>query len=171
MVNFKVALVGMPGCGKTTLGKMLSEKIDLELIDLDEFIVEEENKSIDELFKIGEDVFRKAESNSLEKVALRETPVILSTGGGIVKIQSNINILKENFLVIFIDREIDDIFGDIDTNSRPLLKNNKNALINLYNERYSLYKKASSIQIKNKGSIEKVLDEIVKEILNYKLEE
>lgn len=163
----KIALIGMPGCGKSTIGKALKDKIGYNLIDLDELIVKLEGKCIDDIFAGGEDVFRKAESRALKESAKESGKTLVSTGGGIVKIPENINILREEFIVIFIDRSIDDIFEDIDTDSRPLLKNNKGALIDLYNERYDLYKKASHIYINNKGNIFDVIDNIVKEIENY----
>lgn len=164
----KIALIGMPGCGKSTLGEILKDKLGITLIDLDKYIVELENKSIEELFSFGEDIFRKAESDALKKALEIEEDLIISTGGGIVKISENVKNLKKNAIVVFIDREIDDIFNDIDTDSRPLLKNNKKALVDLYDERYNLYKNTCHIHIKNKGNIDNIAEEIVSKILDYK---
>ncbi len=167
-MNVKIALIGMPGCGKTTIGKMLSEKTKVNLIDLDEYI-EEKGESIDSLFEKGEDVFRKCETNCLRETANINQALILSTGGGIVKIKQNVDILKENFIVVFIDRPLDNIYNDIDINTRPLLKNNKEALINLYNERYSLYKDACHIKIDNVFDIEKVVETIIDKVNKYSI--
>lgn len=167
-IEHRIALIGMPGCGKTTIGKILKEKTNIDLIDLDEYIVEMEGKSIDDIFIGGEDEFRKCETKALIETALLNGPFIVSTGGGIVKKSENINILREKFLVVFIDRPADNIYQDIDTDSRPLLKNNKNALIDLYNERYGLYKSACHISINNDNNIEKVVDNIINEIMSYK---
>lgn len=168
MDKIKIALIGMPGCGKSTLGEILKGKMNIKLIDLDDYIVEAEKKSIDELFSIGENIFREAESKALEKVLEKEEDIIISTGGGIIKIDKNVKNLKNKSIVVFIDREIEDIFSDIDAESRPLLKNNKKALIDLYDERYNLYKKTCHIHIKNKGNIDNIAEEIISKIVDYK---
>ena len=162
----KIALIGMPGCGKSTIGKMLSEKTKIDLIDLDEYI-EGKGQSIESLFEKGENTFRNCETDCLKETANIEKSLILSTGGGIVKIKQNVDILKENFIVVFIDRPLDNIYSDIDVNTRPLLKNNKEALINLYNERYNLYKDACHIKIDNVFNIEKVVEIIINKIDKY----
>lgn len=164
----KIALIGMPGCGKSTIGKMLQEEMDLNLIDLDEYIVKLEEKTIDDLFSIGEDIFRTAETNALIRTSNLEGSFIVSTGGGIVKKEENIKILKDNFIVVFIDRSLESIYEDIDASTRPLLKNNKDALLNLYKERYDLYKAACHIQINNKFDINEVVKNIISEIKVYK---
>ena len=66
--------------------------------------------------------------------------IIISTGGGVVKRKENIDFFKEKGIIIFIDRSVEDIINDIDTNSRPLLKDGISKLYNLYSERYNLYK-------------------------------
>ncbi|MEG0641721.1 MAG: shikimate kinase, partial [Clostridium sp.] len=98
--NKRIALIGMPGCGKSTVGEILAIKLNKKLIDLDDYIIKREEKSIDELFEIGEYFFREAETRALKKVATEEN-VILSTGGGIIKEKENSNILGKNFIVVF----------------------------------------------------------------------
>lgn len=78
---------------------------------------------------------------------------VISTGGGVIKKDINMEILKETGIIIFIDRPIQKILEDININSRPLLKNGKDRLYNLYNERINLYKKFSDIEILNDKSL------------------
>lgn len=157
--NKNIVLIGMPGCGKTTVGKLLAESLSLPLIDLDEFIVERTGKTIPELFKISEAFFRSAESEAV-KAAATSSPSIISTGGGIVKNQDNINELKKTGTIFFIDRPVEKIYQDVDTSTRPLLKDGPEALYKLYDERYELYKNACDYRITNDTSIEQVISEI-----------
>ena len=93
-----IALIGLMGCGKTTIGKLLQEELtDFDFVDTDDLIVEYENRSINDIFsKDGEDYFREIESKILNKVLINSNQVI-STGGGIVINDENIAVLKKIF--------------------------------------------------------------------------
>ncbi|MPQ44586.1 shikimate kinase, partial [Clostridium tarantellae] len=132
-----ILLIGMPGCGKTTLGKELAKKINYKFIDMDEFIVENSGKSIKELFEKGEENFRKIESKCCEILSTFDY-VVISSGGGVIKKEKNIRYFSK-FNIVFINRPIYLIMKDLDINSRPLLQEGKEKLINLYKERIHLY--------------------------------
>ena len=154
-----IILVGMPGCGKTTIGKLLAEKLDYEFCDLDEYIVKKENMSIDEMFENGEDYFRDIESRGvLDASKFKKT--VVSTGGGVIKRKENMELLQESGLIIFIDRPIENIISDVDTDSRPLLKEGKERLYDLLEERYKIYQKCCDMEIINDGDIEKLIEKI-----------
>ncbi|WP_142414955.1 shikimate kinase [Hathewaya massiliensis] len=155
-----IVLIGMPGCGKSTLGFFLSKKLGLDFIDLDVYIETKENKKIPEIFQKGEDYFRDLEAKSVEEVS-EYNSIIISTGGGVIKREENIKNLKHNGKLIFIDRPLEKILEDIDTENRPLLKYKKDNLYNLYKERYDLYKKYADYRILNEGSLEEALNEIL----------
>ncbi|MEG2892883.1 MAG: shikimate kinase [Clostridium sp.] len=161
-MNRKIALIGMPGCGKTTIGDELSKRIGLKLIDLDKFIEEFEGKTIKDMFNISEEVFREAESRAL--MSIEEENIILSTGGGIIKSPLNRKFLKDNYLTIFLDRPLEKILGDVDETTRPLLKDNKNRLISLYEERYDLYKETCKIHLINDSDIDSIISKILLEL-------
>ena len=79
-----IVLIGMPGCGKTTLGKLLAAKLKREFYDADDVLEEREPYSIKEFFAQGEEVFREAEQRTAEFLAWKENCVI-AAGGGVVK--------------------------------------------------------------------------------------
>jgi shikimate kinase len=153
-------LIGMPGCGKTTIGKILSKKSGLKLVDLDKYIEKSSGKKISQIFMEGEDVFRSLERKAVYKFS-REKGIIISTGGGIIKNYSNIKALRENGIIIFIDRPIENIAANVNLSKRPLIKDGVDRLYVLYNERYELYKKYSDIQIINDGSLEEAVIKII----------
>ena len=130
----KIVLIGMPGCGKTTIGKILSTQLNLKFYDMDEYIQETSGKTIAELFEKGEDNFRDLETQACRDL-IKKNNVIISTGGGVVKRKENVDILKENSTIIFLDRPVEKIIGDVDVSKRPLLKDGKEKVLVLYKER------------------------------------
>jgi len=158
-----IVLIGMPGSGKSTIGKMIAEKLNMKFIDADEFLEQNENKSIKELFAVSEECFRDAETRCSETLSKLSSHVI-ATGGGIVKRQQNMDFFKESSVIIFINRPIEQIVQDIDTDSRPLLTGEKERIYKLYNERIHLYKKYCQIEISNSGEISETLNEILKQL-------
>lgn len=161
-----IVLIGMPGCGKTTVGKVLSKKLKYKFCDMDSYIQQMTKKTIKELFEQGEENFRDWETKACEElVKLNNT--IIASGGGVVKREKNIEILKKNCTILFIDRPVERILSDVDINSRPLLKDGKEKLYSLYEERYELYKNAADIIILNKGYLRDTID-IIMDILNKK---
>jgi shikimate kinase len=155
----KVVLIGMPGCGKSTIGKLICDEIDLKFLDMDKYIEDMTSKTIPELFQKGEDYFRDFETLACKELS-KKSNILISSGGGVVKRKENIEILQKKSLIIFIDRPLEDLLRDIDTSGRPLLKEGKEKLVKLYDERYELYKSSADVIIKN----DKELIEIVKEV-------
>lgn len=162
----KVVLIGMPGCGKTTIGKILAEELKYNFCDMDEYIEDISGESIKELFKKGEEVFRDFESLGCEKLSKKKNMVI-SAGGGVIKRQKNIDLFRNESIIIFIDRPIENIIIDIDTSSRPLLAEGKEKLYNLFEERYDLYKKYCNIRVVNDGYLKDVILQIKREVIKF----
>ena len=158
--DLNIVLVGMSGCGKTTIGELLAKELNKSFIDVDQYVEKQQGKTIPEIFKNGEAFFREIESNAVVEVSQKKGNVI-STGGGVIKIEANMVELSKNSIIIFIDRPIDKILADIDDTSRPLIKNNKSYLYDLHKERYPLYKKFSDYTVVNDSSEEEVLNRIV----------
>ena len=158
-----IVLIGMPGSGKSTIGKRLAERLGMEFCDIDEYIEKKEGTTISDIFNYGEEYFREIEKKAVMEVSNMDSRVI-ATGGGVVLNYCNIRALKENGMIIFINRSLDDIISDVDISGRPLLKKGKEQLSSLYENRIELYKKYCDIQIKNDKGIDQVVDEIIEAI-------
>lgn len=147
-------LVGMPGCGKTTIGTKLAEALGRPLVDTDEEIVKKIGCTIPEYFAShGEEEFRKREHEVLREVAGRSGQVI-ATGGGIVTRPENTDPLRENSVVIFMRRDIE----KLPTKGRPLSQ--RNNLYDMYNKRKPLYEAVAEITVDND-----IIDKTVSDIL------
>ncbi len=159
-----IILIGMPGCGKTTIGKKLAQQIGLSFFDCDFEIVKTQGKPISQIFEeYGEPYFRKLETDII-KTHLPQENCVVSTGGGIVEKEDNVGILRSNGIVIFINRPVEKISKDIDTANRPLLKNGKDKLSKLFERRIKLYQNACHIEIENTTTLDDAVMKIIDEV-------
>ncbi len=148
MKNSIIYLVGLAGCGKTALAKLLASHLSYSFFDMDVLIEEKEHKIINDIFaQNGEQYFRDVETSVLKDVSVKKNAVV-STGGGVVVKERNIDIMNSSGTVIFIDRAPGIIAEHIDGSLRPLIKNNPNSLFELHEKRYELYKKSADIIFK-----------------------
>lgn len=155
-----IVLIGMPGSGKTTIGKEIAKKLNMNFFDMDEMIENKECKSISEIFKNGEDYFRNLETDCVKNLS-EKSSIVISTGGGIVKRKENMEYFKKNSIIIFINRHPDNIVMDVDIQKRPLLQNGIENVYKLYNERFDLYKKYCDLEILNDDTIECAVNKII----------
>ena len=122
----KLFLIGFMGSGKTHWGQLLAAKMDLPFFDLDAVIEQKEKATIAEIFaEKGEESFRYAEKEALEKLVGANKNFIISCGGGTPCFFNNIGFMKQKGLVIWLNTQIDTLVGRLlkQKNSRPLLKN------------------------------------------------
>lgn len=159
----KIVIIGMPGSGKTTLGKILAKELNIKFYDMDDYIVEKTGRTTIQLFENGEEYFRDIESETCKELAQYDN-ILISTGGGVIKRKENIDVLGKEGLIIFIDRPVENILGDVDVSFRPLLKDGKEKLLKLYEERYALYNEYADEIVLNNSDIKVVIDNI-KEII------
>ncbi len=160
----RIAFIGMPGCGKTTIGRIIAEKLGFRFVDCDEYLETSEGMTISKMFKdFGEDYFRQKETAVLGEVTKWDN-VIISTGGGVVERQENLKLLSNCDAVVFINRSIENILKDIDTEKRPLLKQKKDNLYRLYQNRIEHYKTACSVEVENNSSVDAVVSKILSEV-------
>ncbi|NLL68171.1 MAG: shikimate kinase [Clostridiaceae bacterium] len=134
-----IVLIGLMGVGKTTIGKGLSALLNMPFTDSDENIEKNYGK-ISDLFAISEEHFRDLESKIIKSMATLDG-VIMSTGGGVVLRTSNMDELKNKGVIFYLTRPVDEILKTVETDIRPLLKNNPDALYELAEKREPLYKK------------------------------
>ena len=143
-----IVLIGMPGCGKTTVGTLLAEKTGRTFIDTDQVIREISGKTPGQIInEAGEDVFRAIEAQAIAQAG-KNTGCIISTGGGAILRPENVAALRQNGTLYFIDRPVDQL---VPTNDRPL-SNSAEKLVQLYDERYPAYAACADFTIPVNGS-------------------
>ena len=153
-----IVLCGMPGSGKTAVGREIAGKLGREFIDLDIEIVKGSGREITDIFaKDGEGFFRDLETEAVSQNA-KKTGAVISTGGGCVLRDKNVNLLKQNGVLFFLDRDLKDL---IPTSDRPLA-NSTDKITKLYEERHMLYENAADNKVCVSGGIEQTAREIIK---------
>ena len=161
----EIILIGMMGCGKSTIGKSLSKELDLEFLDSDKMIENKYQTTIYNLFKDeGEKKFRKYERELLEYDINNKTNFILSTGGGMPI--NNLNLFKKLGKTIYLKTLPNVLLDRIknQNNHRPLYKDDED-FISLLKLREKSYSKADYIINCNNKTIEQIIEEI-KEVLD-----
>jgi shikimate dehydrogenase len=155
-----IALIGLAGSGKTTLGRELAQRLGRDFLDLDAWIEQHTGRTITSFFAAyGEDFFRQIESEAVRRaVALQNT--VIATGGGVVLSPENVRLLRENALVILIDRPVEAILETIGFGERPLLKGGAEALYKLAENRESLYHASAHLVFRNSGNQTEALENL-----------
>ena len=145
-----IILLGFMGCGKSTIGKILAKTLNLKFCDCDTLAEQRENTSVNEIFATkGEAYFRNLETEILKDVCSKKGQII-ATGGGAVLKQENVDILRQNGLVIYLDVESDTVLERLKNDTtRPLLarKDKRSAIDQLLSFRKPLYEKAAHVTI------------------------
>jgi len=152
-----IVLIGMPASGKSTVGKIIAEKLCRPLFDTDILIEERTGMSIPDIFKAhGEPAFRDIEQEVISK-ASDKTGAVIATGGGAILREDNINALRKNGNIYFIDRPLDML---IPTADRPL-SSSKEDIERRYHERYDKYVNAADKRIDAQDEAEAVATRII----------
>ena len=145
-----IVLSGMPGSGKSTVGKYLARKLDRKFIDTDEEIVRCAGKEITEIFaEIGNEGFRKLEAEVVARVSSENQGAVIATGGGAILRDDNVRALKRNGRIYFLNRPIENI---VPTADRPLALN-RAALEARFRERYGRYLATCDREIRTVESV------------------
>ena len=161
--TLKICIIGMPGSGKSTIGRILSKKLNYKFFDTDENIEDETKTKIKDIFAHeGEIHFRELETRVLSKL-LKINKVVISTGGGIIL--KNKNILNKCFN-IYLQCDEDVLIERASRNKdRPLLnKDIKKNIKNLFNERKGIYNNLADLKINTKSDIQKTITEILNKL-------
>lgn len=155
--NYNIVLVGMPGSGKTVIGKKLAEKLDMRFLDTDTLIEEKaDNKKVMDIIKNdGQKVFRALEKNQIKSLEFTKGSII-STGGGSVEEKDNRKILRKNSIVFYIERDI----SKLETKNRPLSTN----LNEIFDKRDKLYRLVSDEIVFN-DEVEDTVNQIIQKVI------
>ncbi len=146
-------LIGMPGCGKSVLGERIAEALALPFADIDARIEAQIGMPIARFFaEQGEPAFRALERQTLETLAAQPGATVIATGGGIVLDPANVETMRARGTVLWIDRPLADIIGDVRQDTRPLLAGNAALrLQTLFAQREPLYRAAAHLRLDNSG--------------------
>ena len=164
--NYKICLIGMPGSGKTTLGKEIAKIFNYEFIDLDTLIKKETGLKISEIFlNKGEEYFRTLETFILKKIISNDKKIIISTGGGIIL--NNNKSLKKTYN-IYLECDINTLVKRLSSSKeRPLIGVNiVENVTQLLIEREILYKKISNAIVDSNKTKKNIINKI-QEIITY----
>ena len=162
-----VAIIGMPGCGKSTIGRALAKTLGKTYVDLDEVIEKNTGMPIPDIFaREGEASFRKYESQAVAEISKQtrqgiacgggEKGLVLSCGGGAVKRAENVRALRQNGPVLWVQRPVERLA----TGGRPL-STGLDALRKMEAERMPLYRAASDAAVDNTGRLENTVETAV----------
>ena len=150
-----IILIGMPGCGKTTVGTALAEKLGRRFVDADAELVEHAGRSIPDIFASdGEAGFRKLETEVLSCLG-KQSGLVIATGGGCVTKPENYPLLHQNGTIFWLHRDL----AKLPTDGRPLSQANK--LTDMYRIRKPLYEAFSDFQIDNNAAPDAAIPQIL----------
>ena len=160
-----IILCGFMGSGKSTIGKLLADRLNRNFIDLDDYIVQKRGMSINEIFKkYGEENFRKSETQSAKNISLLDNHII-ALGGGTVVNPKNAEILKTSGKIIMLDISPENVYQRLKNDkSRPLLQTDDKlkAITDMMNSRLPYYNNAADYKISVDGKCkEKIIEEII----------
>ena len=151
-------LIGMPGCGKSTIGAALAQRLGRKFVDADEEVVKSAGKSIPEIFaQDGEEAFRQWETAALNSLG-KQSGLVIATGGGCVTQNRNFAALHQNGYIIWLERDL----TLLPTDGRPLSQSNR--LEEMYKLRKPMYEAFADIRVENAGNPEQTVKEILSQL-------
>ncbi len=167
MTEKSIVLCGFMGSGKSTVGKLLAEKLGRTFTDMDTYIESKANMTVSEIFsRFGEETFRKMETEAAEDLAEKPGQVIAAGGGTLLNPQ-NVSIFKRNSLVVLLDAPLSVIRERLKADtSRPLLNrpDRDKAMQKLYESRMPLYRSAADVTVFAGNPPLRVVEDLLKEI-------
>ncbi len=158
-----IILIGMPGCGKSTVGVILAKTLGIGFVDTDLIIQQRENRLLQNIIDTdGIDYFLDCEAEAVKSLDCNNC--VVATGGSVVYREDAILHLKKNGKIIFLDVPLDEIKRRLNNISTRGIAAKKNKSIeDIYNERIALYNKYADVIIKTDGeSVEKTVEKVCK---------
>jgi shikimate kinase len=160
-----IYLIGFMGSGKSTVGKILAEKLNMNFADIDKLIEEKEEMKIKDIFEQkGENYFRELERKQIEAIVNQEG-LVVSTGGGLGANLDNMNLMKKNGDVVWLDVSLNTVLDRIkNDHDRPLLKQPTEKIKQLFEERKNIYRLANIRINADKKTPSQIVEEILTKI-------
>jgi len=156
-----IVLIGLSGCGKSTVGIQVAHMLQMEFVDMDDYIESKENKTVGDIFaEKGEAYFRKLETDVACELSQTGNKII-ATGGGVVLNHKNMEYLQTNGIILFLDRTPEAILKKINLKKRPLLAQNPNRLYAMDKERRPLYERYAQLTVKGAPTVEQTVAKII----------
>ena len=153
-----IVLIGMPSCGKSTIGKLIAEKTGRYFYDLDDEIVDLIGKQISDIFETeGEAAFRDIESKVLSEKLSALSGVVIATGGGAILREENVRGLRLNGRLYFLNRPLNQL---LPTPDRPTASS-REAIEKRYAERLPIYKKVADVELLTDGIAENAANDVI----------
>lgn len=166
--NKNIFLIGFMGCGKSTMARLLANELSMELVEMDETIEKEENRTINEIFATdGEQYFRDLESELVVRIA-DKGGMIVSCGGGAILREENVANMKKNGTIVYLSATPETIYERVrHSTNRPLLNGNMNVeyISELMLKRVDKYQNAADIILCVDG---KTKDEVLRNLIDNK---
>ncbi|MBP1668115.1 MAG: shikimate kinase [Bacteroidetes bacterium] len=165
----RLFIIGYKSSGKTTLGKQLAMELNLEFIDLDDFIEQQEGKTIPEVFlEAGEEEFRRRERKALRRV-IRKDDILVSTGGGVPCHLDNMTLMEKHGIIVYLKADDETLVSRLKTAAvnRPIVKGKseeelRTYLAELRNRCERYYVRAHIIVDGNKTAIHDIMEQLKK---------
>ncbi len=156
-----LVLMGMMGCGKSTCGRLLAQRLGRELVDMDTVIQQREGRSISHIFaREGEEHFRDLET-ALAKELSQKDNLVISTGGGVILRAENVEALRQTGTVFWLNRSPEEIFDSTSLDDRPLAQDGKAAFLERFAQREAKYRAAAHFIVEDFSSPEVTVNNIL----------
>lgn len=157
-----IVLIGMMGCGKSTCGRLLAQKLGRELVDTDELIIQREGMAISDIFAHkGEEYFRNLETGIARELGAK-SDLIVATGGGLPLREENRKALRETGTVFFLNRNPEEIFCKANLEDRPLAQSGKESFLQRFRDREPVYRAMAHYVMPCLISADQTTDDIIK---------
>ncbi len=150
-------LIGMPGCGKSTIGQKVAQRLGRSFVDTDVDIVDKVGNIPAYFVKFGESQFRLVETQVLDRVC-KQSGLVIATGGGCVTREENYHLLHQNGTIVWIQRPLEDLSSD----GRPLSQ--RDGVEALYQQRKAMYERFADVVVENHGSVEETVEELIRAV-------
>ncbi len=155
-------LVGLPGAGKTTVGRIVARRLNLRFVDLDRLIIQREGKTIRELYQ-DENSFREKETAALKWVNETLDRCVVATGGGIVERPENVELLRKE-KVLYVVRHPRSILTTLNTDKRPVFHDDPNRIYPIARRRIPLYESIADARVTNNRSLHSCIGKVLTQL-------